>query len=45
MFTVKLKPELIDESDSDEAAASREYKMRFEYITEVRLEISNVSFS
>lgn len=44
LFTVKIKPELLDDSDSDEAAA-RDYKMRFEYITEVRLEVSNVSFS
>lgn len=46
LFGVKLKRELVDDSDSEEGVGNRAmYGMRFEYITEVRLEISNQSFS
>lgn len=46
LFSVKLKRELVDDSDSEEGVGNRAmYGMRFEYITEVRLEISNQSFS
>ena len=50
LFTVKLKKELVDDSDSDERTQkanvpAQMYKFRFEYITEVRLQINNQSFS
>ena len=44
LFTVKLKKELVDDSDSDERTAKVNaplFKFRFEYITEIRLQISN----
>jgi hypothetical protein len=48
LFSVKLKRELADYSDSDEAqddANSKMYRMCFEFITEVRLELDSQSFS
>ena len=48
LFSVKLKRELADFSDSDEAqddANSKMYRMCFEFIPEVRLELDGQSFS
>ena len=41
LFSVKLKRELADESDSEEAQDAKTYRMCFEFITEVRLEIDS----
>lgn len=45
LFSVKLKRELADDSDSDEAQDAKTYRMCFEFITEVRLEIDSQNFS
>ena len=58
LFTVKLKKEQVDDSDSDERVSKGAtgignissrgqplFRFRFEFITEVRLQISNQSFS
>ena len=58
LFTIKLKKEQVDDSDSDErvskgaagignisARGQPLFRFRFEFITEVRLQVSNQSFS
>jgi hypothetical protein len=42
LFTIKLKKEVIDDSDSDDNSILQSlYRIRFEYITEVKLKLSN----
>ena len=54
LFTVKLKREVIGDSDSEDGGGGKasadksltySSRLRFEYVTETRLQIANQSFS
>lgn len=45
LFAITLKKDVVEDSDSDNDQSKSYQRIRFEYITEVRLNISNQSFS